>query len=206
MILCDAYVVEDDAAVRASLTTLLSLRGGLEVRSFTDGAAFLAAADVLPDGVLLLDQHLPGIGGIELLDALGERRARFPTILLTGDGDLGLAIRAMEAGVREFIEKPHDSRVLLQAVDEACDDIHGDAGAAGRQAEIRARIARLSLRERQVLRALARGQSTRAIADELGISPRACEADRAGAIEKLGARNLAQAVMIAHSAGLLAAD
>lgn len=199
------YLIDDDDAVRASLHGLLSLRSDLVVRNFRSGDQFLERVAELESGVLLLDYHMPGKNGIEVLQELAASPpARFLTIILTGEGNIDIAVQAMKAGAFDFLEKPYKADALMEAIDKAFDRLeHDSAGSA--QVEIaRAKVAVLSPRERDVLTGLIEGRSNKIIAYDLAISPRTVEIYRANLMTKMGVRSLSEALRVAFAAGLIA--
>ena len=198
------YLVDDDDAVRASLHGLLSLRSDVAVRNFRSGDQFLADASGLESGVLLLDYHMPGKNGLDVMEELrAQLPARFPVVMLTGEGNIDIAVRAMKAGAFDFLEKPYKPEALLETIDKAFAQMeHASAGSA--QAEsARARVDALSPRERDVLTGLIEGRSNKIIAYELSISPRTVEIYRANLMTKMGGRSLSEALRIAFAAGLI---
>ena len=198
------YLVDDDDAVRASLHSLLSLQSDLLVRSFRSGDLFLTSAGDLDPGVLLLDFHMPGSNGIEVLNALqGTDATKFASVILTGEGNVGLAVQAMKAGALDFIEKPYEAETLLRTVDAAFSRLAQDSAAAAHAETARAKIGALSPRERDVLTGLIEGRANKVIAYELDISPRTVEIYRANLMTKLGVRSLPEALRIAFAAGMI---
>jgi len=195
------YIVDDDDAVRASLHSLLSVRSDLVVRGYRSGDAFLEQVKELDPGVLLLDFHMPGSTGLDVLNAL-DSSPRFVPIVLTGQGNVGLAVQAMKAGALDFIEKPYEAETLMQLVDTAFSRLEEDSQAAARIGAAEAKIAKLSPRETDVLKGLIEGRSNKIIAYELDISPRTVEIYRANLMEKLEVRSLSEALRIAFAAGL----
>jgi two-component system response regulator FixJ len=196
------YIVDDDDAVRASLHSLLSVRGDLVIRSYRSGDAFLEEADDLDPGVLLLDFHMPGASGLDVLNTVGDR-VTFAAIILTGQGNVGLAVQAMKAGALDFIEKPYEADQLMQIIDTAFSRLEHNSDAAARIASAKAKIAKLSPRECDVLMGLIEGRSNKVIAYELDISPRTVEIYRANLMEKLEVRSLSEALRVAFAAGLI---
>jgi two-component system, LuxR family, response regulator FixJ len=196
------YIVDDDDAVRASLHSLLSVRGDLVIRSYRSGDAFLEEADDLDPGVLLLDFHMPGASGLDVLNIVGNR-ATFAAIILTGQGNVGLAVQAMKAGALDFIEKPYEADQLMQIIDTAFSRLEHNSDAAARIDSAKAKIAKLSPRECDVLMGLIEGRSNKVIAYELDISPRTVEIYRANLMEKLEVRSLSEALRVAFAAGLI---
>ena len=198
------YIVDDDDAVRASLHTLLSLRSDVIVRSFRTGDQFVAAVPQLDSGVALLDFHMPGSNGIDVLAALREAEAgKFAAIMLTGEGNVALAVQAMKAGAVDFIEKPYESSTLLSTVDAAFAHLEQESVAVAHSAQARARIDALSPRERDVLMGLIEGRANKVIAYELDISPRTVEVYRANLMVKLSVRSLPEALRVAYAAGMI---
>lgn len=196
------YIVDDDDAVRASLHSLLSVRGDLVIRSYRSGDAFLEEAQDLDPGVLLLDFHMPGASGLDVLQAIADRGS-FAAIILTGQGNVGLAVQAMKAGALDFIEKPYEADQLMQVIDAAFSRLEQDSDAAARLVAANAKIAKLSPRECDVLMGLIEGRSNKVIAYELDISPRTVEIYRANLMEKLEVRSLSEALRVAFAAGLI---
>jgi two-component system response regulator FixJ len=197
------YLVDDDDAVRASLHSLLSLQSDLVVRSFRSGDAFLAETDMLQAGVLLLDFHMPGSNGIDVLQAIQKDTSRFAAVILTGEGNVGVAVQAMKAGALDFVEKPYEAETLLRIVDVAFSRLAHDSAAAAHAEQARAKIEGLSPRERDVLMGLIEGRANKVIAYELDISPRTVEIYRANLMTKLQVRSLPEALRIAFAAGLI---
>jgi two-component system, LuxR family, response regulator FixJ len=195
------YIVDDDDAVRASLHSLLSVHPDLIVRGFRSGDAFLQDVAELDPGVLLLDFHMPGSTGLDVLNAL-DGSPRFVPIVLTGQGNVGLAVQAMKAGALDFVEKPYEAETLLQLIDNAFSRLEEDNEAAARVDAAEAKIAKLSPRETDVLKGLIEGRSNKIIAYDLDISPRTVEIYRANLMEKLEVRSLSEALRIAFAAGL----
>jgi two-component system response regulator FixJ len=198
------YLVDDDDAVRASLHSLLSLQSNLVVRSFRSGDLFLGDAGALDAGVLLLDFHMPGSNGIDVLHALRESDpTRFAPVILTGEGNVALAVEAMKAGALDFLEKPYEAETLLQVIDGAFSRLAHDSASAAHTESAKTKIDGLSPRERDVLMGLIEGRANKVIAYELDISPRTVEIYRANLMTKLGVRSLPEALRIAFAAGLI---
>lgn len=195
------YIVDDDDAVRASLHSLLSVRNDLVVRSYRSGDAFLQDVRELDPGVLLLDFHMPGATGLDVMKAL-DGSGNFIPIVLTGQGNVSLAVEAMKEGALDFIEKPYEAELLMQVIDHAFSKLERDSEAAARVNAAEAKIAKLSPRETDVLKGLIEGRSNKIIAYELDISPRTVEIYRANLMEKLEVRSLSEALRIAFAAGL----
>jgi two-component system response regulator FixJ len=192
------YVVDDDAAVRRSLERMLDA-AGFKAKSYGSAAIFLEAAPRLPGGCVLLDIRMPGMDGLELQTRLQDAGIALPVIVMTGQGDVQTAVRAMKAGAVDFIEKPYRDDVLLGAIEMA---LLKDIGIDQEQAKAARRVARLSRREREVLDALMAGRPNKIIAYDLGISVRTVEVHRARMMDRLGVRQLAEAIRIAVLARL----
>lgn len=195
------YIVDDDDAVRASLHSLLSVQPGLIVRSFRSGDAFLEDVGDLDPGVLLLDFHMPGSTGLDVMKTL-DGSGKFVPIVLTGQGNVNLAVQAMKEGALDFIEKPYEAELLMQVIENAFSRLEHDSEASARVGQAEAKIAKLSPRETDVLKGLIEGRSNKIIAYELDISPRTVEIYRANLMEKLEVRSLSEALRIAFAAGL----
>jgi len=197
------YIVDDDEALRQSVEVLLDVAGGFLTRPFESGEAFLAAVPDVEAGCVLLDLNMPGLNGIEVLRQLQQIDSRFETILLTGQGDIGVAVEAMKSGAVDFIEKPYDNRMLLNALEAGFSRIENREKEASAIQVARDNIERLTPREKDVLLGLIDGKANKIIAYELDISPRTVEIYRANLMDKLGVRSVAEAVRIAFAAGLV---
>jgi two-component system, LuxR family, response regulator FixJ len=197
------YIVDDDDIVRASLRSLMATQRRLAIRDFQSGDAFLAAAPDLAPGGVLLDLHLPGTNGIQVLKTISQYPARFATIILTGQGDISLAVQAMKSGAIDFIEKPCDHLTLLKAVDVAFARLAQEGAELARKDQARAKLDLLSARELEVLRGLIEGLPNKLIAHQLSISPRTVEIYRSNVMEKLEVRSLSEALRIGFTAGMI---
>ena len=197
------YIVDDDEAVRDSLDLLLSAAGFVTL-TFDSAVSFLAHPRVPARACLLSDIRMPGKSGVELLEALQRDDERFPVVLITGHGDVPLAVDAMKRGARDFIEKPFDDERLILAIEAALEPAKPNGEAATVDTEAAARVAALSRRERQVMEGLIGGLSNKAIARDYGISPRTVEVYRANVMTKMRAGSLAELVQLAMRAGLKA--
>jgi two-component system, LuxR family, response regulator FixJ len=194
-------MVDDDETVRNSLTALFS-SAGYSSESYSSAEAFMAAFDPSRVGCLLVDVNMPGMGGLELQRWLRSGNAELPVILLTGHGDVRMAVDAMKAGAFDFIEKPYDNNDLLDGIVRALEhakQIHQQLVSVR---EVIDRIAGLTPRERDVLDELVAGQPNKAIARKLGISPRTVEIHRARVMEKMQSDSLAHLVRMTVAAGL----
>jgi FixJ family two-component response regulator len=187
------YIVDDDEAVRDSLALLLNFRG-LRSRTFASAEAFLAAWQPDWRGCLLLDLRMAGMDGLALQQALAERACDLPIVFLTGHGDIAHARAALKRGAVDFLEKPYAEQALLDAIGEALTRDRTRHEAVTRASQVRARMARLSERERQVLELVVAGKPNRDIAALLDISPRTVEVFKARMMEKMQARSLPELV------------
>ena len=187
------HVVDDDASVRESLAMLLE-SAGFSARTYDSAAAFLEAAADCTAGCVVTDVQMPDLNGLELQRRMGELGIRLPVIVMTGHGDVPIAVEALKAGATDFLEKPFDDSHLLAAVASAIAISQREHDEAAALADIAARIAALTPREREVLDRLVTGQPNKTIAYDLGSSPRTVEVHRARVMEKMGARSLAELV------------
>lgn len=188
------HIVDDDEAVRQSLAFMLG-SVGLPIRLYESAKEFLEALDPSLCGCLVTDVRMPEMTGIELLSRIKDRMPLLPAIVITGHGDIALAVEAMKAGAVDFIEKPFEEEVLLKAVEAALDKAGGESD--GQLPEVLSRLATLSERERQVLEGLVAGQANKVIAAAHGISPRTVEVYRANVMTKMQAKNLPELVRMA---------
>jgi two-component system response regulator FixJ len=196
-----AYIVDDEEPFRKSLELLLTAHGW-RVEAFDSPKAFVARAAALDPGLLLLDLHLPGESGLELLESRIPELDRFAVIMVTGAGEIQTAVRTIRAGAIDFIEKPFEAPELLERL-EGLDSTLAETLERKRQAvEARRRIATLSPRERDVLERLLSGASNKLIGRALGLSPRTVEMHRAKMLGRLGAATTAEALEIAREAGM----
>ncbi|HJR55364.1 MAG TPA: response regulator, partial [Rhizomicrobium sp.] len=186
------YIVDDDVAVRDSLRMMLQA-AGYQVRTFSQARQFLADAE-LDRGCLIADIRMPEMSGLELQEELVRRKADIPVIIITGHGDIPLAVRAMSAGAIDFIEKPFERERILGSIEKA---MQVGAKNQSRGAEIRAALdllEQLTPREKSVLEELVKGHANKVIAKVLDISPRTVEIHRAHIMSKLHARSLSDIV------------
>ena len=197
------FVVDDDSAVRDSLTLLLET-SGYRVASYASGRAFLEALPPGGSGCVLVDVLMPDMGGFEVQQKLLQREVQLPVIVITGHGDVPLAVRAMKAGAADFIEKPYAEDALLAAVERALQVDRASRGERAAVAAIRERAAQLTVREREVLAQLVAGHPNKVIAYRLSISPRTVEIHRARVMDKMEACTLSDLVRMALEADLLA--
>jgi two-component system response regulator FixJ len=196
----DVHVIDDDEAVRESIDFLLR-SAGLSVRTYDSAASFLDAAPTIAAGCIITDVRMPGLSGIDLLRRLQEMQIGLPVIVITGHGDVPLAVEAMKCGAIDFLEKPFDDDVLLTSVRSALNRSEESAAIESERADIRARIAALTQRERDVLEGLVAGHPNKIIAFKLEISPRTVEIYRANLMTKMKAGSLSELVRMALVAG-----
>ena len=195
------HLVDDDEAIRRSASFMLRTSGYL-VKTYVSGVEFLANASEAAPGCILLDVRMPGMDGLQVQQALKERHILFPVVVMTGHGDVSVAVQAMKAGAVDFIEKPVERAVLLSAMEQAFDRIDQAGKRHARAEEANARLAALTPREMEVLQGLVRGHPNKTIAYDLGISPRTVEIHRANLMTKLEVASLSEALRIAFAAGL----
>lgn len=198
------HVVDDDEAVRRSLAMLLA-SAGLAAKLYANAEAVLSAArepEGLAMGCVILDVRMPGMDGISLIEALRREGVTLPVMVVTGHGDIPLAVRAMRAGAMDFVEKPYSEDRILDAVETALECLRQMDQQRALLAQAEARVAALSPREREVLAALVAGKANKMIGFELGISPRTVEVHRAKLMEKLRVRSLPEVVRIGLLAGI----
>jgi two-component system, LuxR family, response regulator FixJ len=196
------HVIDDDEALRDSLSFLLH-RAGLKVMTHASASAFLGALPGTDLGCIVSDVRMPGMSGIDLLRRLKELAINVPVIVITGHGDVPLAVEAMKFGAVDFFEKSFDEEALLASIRSALRQQAGDVKRQIERAEIDRRLASLSPRERDVLAGLVTGHANKQIAFDLGISPRTVEIYRANLMEKMKAPSLSDLVRMALFAGIL---
>ena len=198
------HIIDDDEALRESLAFLLRT-ARIEVASHVSAGAFLEA---LPKQLhcIITDVRMPGMSGIDLLRRLRELKIEVPVIVITGHGDVALAVEAMKIGAIDFLEKPFDDDVLLASVRSALKQQDGETKRNTERAEIEGKLAALSNRERDVLGGLVAGRANKQIAFDLGISPRTVEIYRANLMNKMQAGSLSDLVRMALVVGILGSD
>jgi RNA polymerase sigma factor (sigma-70 family) len=190
------FVVDDDQAMRNSLKWLIE-SVGVAVESFASADDFLANYEPGRPGCIVLDVRMPGMSGLDLQEHLVRQNIRIPTVIITGHGDVPMAVRAMKAGAVDFIEKPFNDEALLDAIRRAIATEERQRNAQFEHREIQARIEHLTPREREVMNRVTDGSSNKEIANSLGVSAKTIEAHRARVMEKMQARSLAELVRMA---------
>ena len=195
------YIVDDDFAMRDSLEMLFTAHG-YETKLFRDGNEFLSAAPFLQTGVLLLDLQMPDMDGLELLDRLKARKIKFPVVLITGFGNITVAVKAMRAGAIDFVEKPFTNETIFASIELALASATAPPEGGIKREVVAQRLTRLSRREHEVMTRLVAGNSNKVTALTLGLSPRTVEIHRARVMEKMQARSLSELVRLAITAGI----
>lgn len=193
------HLIDDDEAMRTSLSFLLD-SAGLTNAVYASAEAFLDTNGENAKGCVITDIRMPGMSGMELVSYLKSRGAKLPIVVITGHGDVPLAVEAMKNGVVDFLEKPFDDDVLLDAIRRALVHTAAEGEPAG-DTSFSSVLATLSPRETEVLRGVVDGKANKIIAYELGISPRTVEVYRANVMAKTGAKGLSELVRMALSAG-----
>jgi two-component system response regulator FixJ len=196
------YVIDDDEAMRDSLNFLLE-SSGFEVRLFESAQSFLDTLPNLAFGCVVSDVRMPGVDGIELLKRMKMESSPFPILMMTGHGDVPLAVEAMKLGAVDFLEKPFEDERLTAMIEQAIRQAEPTAKNEAIAHDISARVASLSPRERQVMDGLIAGLSNKLIAREYDISPRTIEVYRANVMTKMQASSLSELVRLAMRAGML---
>ena len=196
------YVIDDDAAMRDSLNFLLGA-AGFDVTTFDTATKFLNVLPRLDFGCVVSDVRMPGIDGIELLKRMKALTSRFPIVIITGHGDVPLAVEAMKLGAVDFLEKPFEDDRLTTMIEAAIGQAAPAAKSEAIAQDIAARVALLSPRERQVMEGLIAGLSNKLIAREYDISPRTIEVYRANVMTKMQAGSLSELVRLAMRAGMI---
>jgi two-component system response regulator FixJ len=195
------HIVDDEEPVRKSLAFLLTM-AGFTVRVHESATSFLAAAPGMHRGCLVTDLRMPDMSGVDLLAKLSAANALMPAIVVTGHGDVPMAVAAMKAGALDFIEKPFEDELLIEAIKRAAERIGGTPSATDDTAAIRSRLDQLTERERQVLSAVVAGLPNKTVAFDLNISPRTVEVHRANVMTKMQAKSLPELVRMTLAVGI----
>ncbi|MEJ2425502.1 MAG: response regulator transcription factor [Candidatus Thiodiazotropha sp.] len=196
------FVVDDDQAMRNSLKWLIE-SVSMQVETFESANAFIQSYYPGRSGCLLLDVRMPGMSGLELQEYLLVNQIAIPVIIITGHGDVPMAVRAMKAGAVDFIEKPFNDELLLESIRQAMALDARQRDMQAQRAEIATRLARLTPREHEVMVMVTNGQANKEIANTLGVSSKTVEAHRARVMEKMEADSLAELVRMAINANLV---
>jgi len=192
------HIVDDDPAIRRSVGFMLKTSGH-RVEVYESGAELLKQSGKLDQGCILLDIRMPGMDGLEVQQALHNEGVGLPVIIMTGHGDVTLAVKAMKAGAVDFIEKPFEKEALLASLDQGFGRLSRKEATDDRKRDAEVRLQALTARERDVLNGLAQGLPNKTIAYDLGISPRTVEIHRANLMTKLEVRSLSEALRIAFA-------
>ncbi|MEM6676216.1 MAG: response regulator FixJ [Planctomycetota bacterium] len=190
------FIVDDDPAMRDSLGFLIG-SVGRKVEAYDSAEAFLEAYDNERPGCIVLDVRMPGLSGLELMEKLQEDRFAPPVLLVTGHGDIPMAVRALKAGAFDFIEKPFSDQLLLERIQQALQQDDQDRASERNRAEIERRAERLTAREREVFELVVAGNANKVVATELGLSQKTVEVHRAHVMEKMRAESFADLVKMA---------
>jgi two-component system, LuxR family, response regulator FixJ len=199
------HVIDDDEASRQSLAFLLQT-ADIEVETYASAMAFLDRIRAAGASCIITDVRMPGMSGIDLLRRLKDLNIDTPVIVITGHGDIALAVEAMKIGAADFLEKPFDDEVLLASVRSALRQRDADEKRNAERADIESRLGALSNRERDVLAGLVAGRANKQIAYDLGISPRTVEIYRANLMNKMQAGSLSELVRMALIVGILTSE
>ena len=195
------YLVDDDEAIRRSASFMLRA-SGYAVTTFGTGVEFLGAVEGLEPGCILLDVRMPEMSGLEVQQALREKGVAYPVVVMTGHGDVTVAVQAMKGGAIDFIEKPFDKGMLMEAMTDGFAQLGQANTNLSRREEAQARLRVLTPRELEVLEGLVRGHPNKTIAYDLSISPRTVEVHRANLMQKLNVASLSEALRVAFAAGI----
>ncbi len=191
-------IIDDDAGVRDSLAMLFD-SVGLASRRFADAPEFLAALPVEDAACMVLDVRMPGMSGLDLLEAIARRGTMLPAVVMTGHADVPMAVRAMKAGALDFLEKPFNDQAMIDSVQRAL--LHRPDAPFPVSREVLARFGTLTAREREIMSLVVEGKANKVIGIELGLSQRTVELHRAHVMEKMQARSLAALVKMAIAMG-----
>ncbi|MDK1492542.1 response regulator FixJ [Sinorhizobium sp. 7-81] len=194
------HIVDDEEPVRKSLAFMLTMNG-YAVKIHQSAASFLSFAPNVRNGILVTDLRMPEMSGVDLIRRLGDLKIRIPSIVITGHGDVPMAVEAMKAGALDFIEKPFEDFVIIEAIERASEQLSVPEADVDEIRDIQERLHTLSERERQVLSAVVAGLPNKSIAYDLDISPRTVEVHRANVMGKMKAKSLPHLVRMALAAG-----
>lgn len=195
------FVVDDDEYIREALETAIEV-AGWRARTFASAELFLECPPATGASCLVLDVNMPGLGGLDLQTAIADERADMPIIFITGFGDIPTSVRAMKAGAAEFLTKPFEEQVLLDAIRAALDRSEAAVGNRSRLHELRECYAALSPREREVMDGVVSGRMNKQVGGDLGITEITVKKHRGRVMEKMRARSLAELVNMSASLGL----
>lgn len=196
------YVVDDDQGMLDSTVWLLE-SVGLKALPFTSGRDFLDACDVRLNACVLLDVRMPGMGGLNVQEEMHSREMKLPIIFVSGHADVPIVVRAFKAGALDFIEKPYNEQLLLDSVQQALSTFDTNRPGSQNHEELKARLASLTPRERDVFLPLAQGYSTKEIAEQLGVSVKTIDLYRSRVMKRMQAENLPDLVGMAIAAGMV---
>ena len=189
------FIIDDDKDVRDALQMLLRA-AGFAVESFPSALAFLERPDRKAEGCIVADVRMPGLSGLQLLERLAAEGERMPVVVITGHGDVNACRRAFKGGAVDFLTKPVDEQVLIEAIEEGFTQLDAQRREASEADEALALLSRLTQRESEILDMMARGWMTKEIARAMGLSPRPVETHRANLAEKLGTTSVAEMVRL----------
>ncbi|MEM9739721.1 MAG: response regulator [Pseudomonadota bacterium] len=195
------HLIDDDEAIRHSASFMLRAAGYL-VKTYADGVMFLEVVDTVEPGCILLDVQMPRKDGLAVLHDLKERSVDMPVIVLTGHGDVSVAVAAMKGGAVDFVEKPYEKAKLIEIITTAFEKVESRDVRDRMAGQAKARLSNLTRREHQILEGLVEGLTNKAIAERLSISPRTVEIHRSNVMQKLEVDSLSSALRIAFRAGL----
>ncbi len=198
------HIVDDEDAVRKSLAFMLTING-FAVRVHESATTFAQFAPGARDAVLVTDLRMPDMTGVDLIRILSKLPNRIPSLVVTGHGDVPMAVEAMKAGAIDFIEKPFEDTVIIEAIRRAAEQLHAQTVTTDSVVDVRDRLATLSDRERQVLSAVVAGLPNKSIAYDLDISPRTVEVHRSNVMAKMKAKSLPELVRMVLAAGFTSA-
>lgn len=195
------YLVDDDDSVRRSVGFMLKT-SGYQVQPFESGVKFLTRVKHLEPGLILLDIRMPEMDGLQVQSELNDRGVTFPVIIMTGHGDIDMAVKAMKAGATDFIEKPFEKISMITSLQQAAHRLADDGRRQAGKQDAQRQLNALTPREHDVLEGLVKGHPNKTIGYDLGISPRTVEIHRANLMQKVGVHSLPDLLRIAFAAGL----